>query len=75
MDKSSLSWAAVFDLAKEAKLVGVEFSWLGSVVYCKTWSVTHGVLADISQGSQLVCQPISAYALIVSVGYRLVNIP
>jgi len=49
MDKSAVSYAAVFDLQAEAHLVGTEYSWLSSVVYC----------------SQLVCQPVSAYALIV----------
>ena len=49
MDKSSVSYAAVFNLQKEAHLVGIEYSWLSSVVYC----------------AQLVCQPISGYALIV----------
>ncbi|WVQ76603.1 hypothetical protein IAR50_006275 [Cryptococcus sp. DSM 104548] len=49
LDKSSVSYAAVFDLQTEANLVGVEYSWLTSVVYC----------------AQLVCQPLSSYALIV----------
>lgn len=49
MDKSSVSYAAVFDLAKHTNLHGTQYSWLSSVVYC----------------AQLVCQPISAYALIV----------
>lgn len=49
MDKSSVSYAAVFDLQKHTNLHGTQYSWLSSVVYC----------------SQLVCQPISAYALIV----------
>lgn len=44
-----MSYAAVFDLAKETDLHGTEYSWLSSVVYC----------------AQLVCQPISSYALIV----------
>ncbi|TXT08534.1 uncharacterized protein COLE_05458 [Cutaneotrichosporon oleaginosum] len=48
MDKSSVSYAAVFDLQKHAGLVGTQYSWLTSVVYC----------------AQLVCQPISAYALV-----------
>lgn len=49
MDKSSVSYAAVFELQKETGLHGSQYSWLSSVVYC----------------AQLVCQPISAYALIV----------
>jgi len=49
MDKSSVSYAAVFGLQKEANLHGSQYSWLSSVVYC----------------AQLVCQPISGYALIV----------
>ncbi|ORX39563.1 major facilitator superfamily domain-containing protein [Kockovaella imperatae] len=49
MDKSSLSWSAVFSIQAEAHLVGVEYSWLSSCVYV----------------AQLVCQPLSAYALIV----------
>ncbi|TYJ58266.1 hypothetical protein B9479_001092 [Cryptococcus floricola] len=49
LDKSSVSYAAVFDLKKEANLHGSEYSWLSSVVYC----------------AQLVCQPLSSYALIV----------
>ncbi|BEJ16693.1 hypothetical protein CspHIS471_0600940 [Cutaneotrichosporon sp. HIS471] len=49
MDKSSVSYAAVFDLQKHTNLHGTQYSWLSSVVYC----------------AQLVCQPISAYALIV----------
>ncbi|WVQ83847.1 hypothetical protein IAT38_005991 [Cryptococcus sp. DSM 104549] len=49
LDKSSVSYAAVFDLQKEAGLVGTQYSWLTSVVYC----------------AQLVCQPLSSYALIV----------
>jgi hypothetical protein len=49
LDKSSVSYAAVFDLQKETHLVGSEYSWLSSVVYL----------------AQLVCQPLSSYALIV----------
>lgn len=49
MDKSSLSWAAVFDLQKLTHLHGTEFSWLTSCVYI----------------AQLIAQPLSSYALIV----------
>ncbi|WVQ62895.1 hypothetical protein V866_005884 [Kwoniella sp. B9012] len=48
LDKSALSYAAVFDLKTEAHLVGKQYSWLGSVIYLM----------------QLVVQPISAYALV-----------
>lgn len=44
-----MSYSAVFDLAKETHLHGTQYSWLSSVVYC----------------AQLVCQPLSSYALIV----------
>ncbi|KAK8846532.1 hypothetical protein IAR55_005618 [Kwoniella newhampshirensis] len=49
LDKSSVSYAAVFDLQKEAHLHGTQYSWLSSIVYL----------------AQLVCQPLSSYALIV----------
>lgn len=49
MDKSSVSYAAVFNLQTEAGLVGTQYSWLSSIVYV----------------AQLVCQPLSSYALIV----------
>ncbi|RSH94851.1 hypothetical protein EHS25_004657 [Saitozyma podzolica] len=48
LDKSSLSYAAVFDLQTDTHLVGTQYAWLTSVVYC----------------AQLVCQPLSSYALI-----------
>ncbi|WWD16913.1 hypothetical protein CI109_101345 [Kwoniella shandongensis] len=48
LDKSSLSYAAVFDLKKETHLHGTEYSWLGSIVYLV----------------QLIVQPLSAYALV-----------
>jgi MFS family permease len=48
LDKSSVSYAAVFDLQKETNLVGSQYSWLTSVVYI----------------AQLVFQPLSSYALI-----------
>ncbi|GFZ48430.1 LOW QUALITY PROTEIN: hypothetical protein JCM24511_06178 [Saitozyma sp. JCM 24511] len=49
LDKSSLSFAAVFGIQADAHLQGSEYSWLGSVISC----------------AQLVCQPLSSYALIV----------
>ncbi|ORY26790.1 major facilitator superfamily domain-containing protein [Naematelia encephala] len=49
MDKSAVSWAAVFDLRETTHLHGTEYSWLTSVVYI----------------AQLICQPLSSYALIV----------
>jgi len=49
LDKSSVSYAAVFGLQTEANLVGSEYSWLSSIVYI----------------AQLICQPLSAYALII----------
>lgn len=49
LDKSSVSYSAVFDLQKETNLHGTQFSWLSSIVYV----------------AQLVCQPLSSYALIV----------
>lgn len=48
LDKSSLSYAAVFDLQKETNLHGTQFSWLTSIVYIL----------------QLVTQPLSSYSLI-----------
>ncbi|ODO02939.1 hypothetical protein I350_05781 [Cryptococcus amylolentus CBS 6273] len=49
LDKSSVGYAAVFNLQEETNLKGIEYPWLTSVVYC----------------AQLVCQPLSSYALIV----------
>lgn len=49
LDKNTLSYAAVFGLIEDAKLVGDQFSWLGSVVYV----------------AQLVFQPLVAYLLVV----------
>ncbi|WWC87419.1 uncharacterized protein L201_002308 [Kwoniella dendrophila CBS 6074] len=49
LDKSSVSYAAVFGLQKEANLHGTQYSWLSSIVYI----------------AQLICQPLSSYALIV----------
>jgi MFS family permease len=48
LDKSSLSFASVFDLISAANLVGTEYSWLGSIVYF----------------AQLIFQPLSVYALV-----------
>ncbi|RDW68322.1 putative allantoate permease-1 [Coleophoma crateriformis] len=33
VDKSTLGYAAVFDLQKDAHLVGTEYSWLGAIFY------------------------------------------
>jgi MFS family permease len=49
LDKSSVSYAAVFNLVGQTNLQGSEYSWLTSIVYI----------------AQLVCQPLSGYALIV----------
>nr|XP_018261920.1 allantoate transporter [Kwoniella dejecticola CBS 10117]OBR84078.1 allantoate transporter [Kwoniella dejecticola CBS 10117] len=48
LDKSSLSYAAIFDIQAETNLVGSQYSWLSSVVYI----------------AQLCLQPASSYALI-----------
>jgi hypothetical protein len=48
LDKSSLSYTAVFDIVGEANLVGTQYSWLSSIVYL----------------AQLVFQPLSSYALV-----------
>jgi hypothetical protein len=48
LDKATLSYASVFGLIDKAHLHGVEYSWLGSVVYV----------------AQLVCQPLVAYLLV-----------
>lgn len=48
LDKSTLSYASVFGLVKDAKLKGQDYSWLGSIVYV----------------AQLVMQPIIAYFLV-----------
>jgi len=49
MDKSSVSYAAVFGLQADTGLHGTQYSWLTSVVYI----------------AQLCFQPLSSYALIV----------
>ncbi|WVR08865.1 hypothetical protein IAU60_005924 [Kwoniella sp. DSM 27419] len=49
LDKMTVSQAAVFNLEAETHLEGTEYSWLTSVVYV----------------AQLICQPLSSYALVV----------
>lgn len=48
LDKSTLSYASVFGLVKDAHLVGQDYSWLGSIVYV----------------AQLVMQPLIAFVLV-----------
>lgn len=48
LDKSTLSYASVFGLVKDAHLGGQDYSWLGSIVYI----------------AQLVMQPVIAYFLV-----------
>ncbi|EJU03257.1 MFS general substrate transporter [Dacryopinax primogenitus] len=48
MDKSSVSYASVFNLQAETNLVGTQYAWLTSIVYV----------------AQLVFQPLSSYALV-----------
>ncbi|KAH8800890.1 major facilitator superfamily domain-containing protein [Xylogone sp. PMI_703] len=48
LDKSTLSYASVFGIIKDAHLHGQDYSWLGSIVYI----------------AQLVMQPIIAYFLV-----------
>ncbi|KAJ7933750.1 MFS general substrate transporter [Mycena leptocephala] len=48
LDKSTLSYASVFNLAKDTHLVGYQFSALGSIVYA----------------AQLVWQPVSSFLLV-----------
>lgn len=48
LDKSTLAYASVFGLIEETGLVGLQYSWLGSVVYL----------------AQLVVQPVVAYLLV-----------
>jgi len=48
LDKSTLSYASVFGLIKDAHLGGQDYSWLGSIVYI----------------AQLVMQPVIAYFLV-----------
>lgn len=48
LDKATLAYASVFGLIEETGLVGLQYSWLGSVVYL----------------AQLVVQPVVAYLLV-----------
>jgi hypothetical protein len=48
LDKATLAYASVFGLIEETGLAGLQYSWLGSVVYL----------------AQLVVQPIVAYLLV-----------
>ena len=48
LDKATLAYASVFGLVEEANLHGLQYSWLGSVVYL----------------AQLVAQPLVAYLLV-----------
>lgn len=48
LDKTTLAYASVFGLIEKTGLHGLQYSWLGSVVYL----------------AQLVCQPIVAYTLV-----------
>ncbi|KAL4867658.1 hypothetical protein BDV12DRAFT_209778 [Aspergillus spectabilis] len=48
LDKSSLSYVSIFGLVDDAKLVGKQYSWLGSILYI----------------AQLVMQPLAALVLV-----------
>jgi len=48
LDKSSLSYTAVFNIVDETHLIGSQYSWLSSIVYV----------------AQLVFQPLSSYAIV-----------
>ncbi|KAF2820423.1 MFS general substrate transporter [Ophiobolus disseminans] len=48
LDKSSLSYVSIFGLQKDARLVGKQYSWLGSILYL----------------AQLVMQPLAAFLLV-----------
>ena len=48
LDKSSLSYVSIFGLQADAKLVGRQYSWLGSILYL----------------AQLVMQPLAAFLLV-----------
>ena len=48
LDKSSLSYVSIFGISKDARLVGKQYSWLGSILYL----------------AQLVMQPLAAYLLV-----------
>ncbi|KAM7215951.1 14b28d54-7c27-47ee-85cc-5d2f8fd2a3d5 [Rhypophila decipiens] len=48
LDKSSLSYVSIFGITDDARLVGKEYSWLGSILYL----------------AQLVMQPLAAFILV-----------
>ncbi|KAK4187361.1 thiamine pathway transporter THI73 [Podospora australis] len=48
LDKSSLSYVSIFGITTDAKLVGSQYSWLGSILYL----------------AQLVMQPLAAFILV-----------
>ncbi|KAF7562918.1 hypothetical protein G7046_g1254 [Stylonectria norvegica] len=48
LDKSSLSYVSIFGISEDAKLVGKQYSWLGSILYL----------------AQLVMQPLAAFILV-----------
>ena len=48
LDKTALSYAAVFGLIEHTNLVGDQYSWLGAIVYV----------------AQLIWQPVVAYFLV-----------
>ncbi|KAF7165952.1 hypothetical protein CNMCM6106_001924 [Aspergillus hiratsukae] len=48
LDKSSLSYVSIFGIVEDAKLQGMQYSWLGSILYV----------------AQLVMQPIAALLLV-----------
>ncbi|KAL2130872.1 hypothetical protein VTI74DRAFT_5826 [Chaetomium olivicolor] len=48
LDKSSLSYVSIFRISQDAKLVGKQYSWLGSILYL----------------AQLVMQPLAAFILV-----------
>lgn len=48
LDKSSLSYVSIFGITEDAKLVGQQYSWLGSILYI----------------AQLVMQPLAAFILV-----------
>ncbi|KAK4112413.1 MFS general substrate transporter [Canariomyces notabilis] len=48
LDKSSLSYVSIFGISQDAKLVGQQYSWLGSILYL----------------AQLIMQPLAAFILV-----------
>ncbi|KAI5927300.1 major facilitator superfamily domain-containing protein [Camillea tinctor] len=48
LDKSSLSYASIFGIIEDANLKGLEYSWLGSILYF----------------AQLIFQPLAAFLLV-----------